>query len=71
LEPLSIDATAAVQTLGSVGTVMFLHIATGGVPGKQGLAMVVPYCAALSKLFVVVPEMSLPKLKRHEAPVPA
>jgi len=70
-EPLSTEADAAEQRLGSVGTVVFLHSAVGGVPGRHGLFIVVPYCAAFPKSFVVVPGISFPKLKRHAGPVPA
>ena len=45
-EPSSIEAADAVQTFGSVGTVTSVHFASGGVPGKHGLSIVVPYCAA-------------------------
>jgi hypothetical protein len=69
-EPLSIEADAAEQRLGSVFTVTSLHFATGGVPGIHGLFIVVPYCAALPKSFVVVPGISFPKLKRQDEPVP-
>src|SRR5579864_3812042 len=68
-EPLSMEAVAAVQTFKSVGAAVFLQIAMGAP--VQGLVILVPYCAALLKSLVVVPGMSLPKLKTHEWPVPA
>src|SRR5262249_30092803 len=52
------------------GSAWLLEMARSGA-GKHGLGVDVPYCAAFPKSFVVVPEISLPKLKRHEGPVPA
>lgn len=42
----------------------------GGAPA-HGLGIVVLYCRVLPKSFVVTPGMSFPKLKTHDAPVPA
>jgi len=42
----------------------------GGAPA-QGLGIVVLYWEVLPKSFVVTPGMSFPKLKTHDAPVPA
>jgi hypothetical protein len=69
-EPLSIDTDDAMLWLGSVGTVLSMHFAVGGVPGSHGLFIVVlvSYWSRLPKVFVS-PER-FPKWKRHAAPVP-
>ena len=50
---------------------MWLFVIVRSGAGKHGFCMLVLYCEAFPKSVVVVPGMSFPKLKRHDAPVPA